>query len=152
MSSRRQQGPSGREKGPFYAHPGPLSLEGRSLSWGLGLWEDQSWDDDRFGRLSGQTVAKTGGVGVSAGTEGGGPIAGLGLFGGCQPGSGHLKAADGVGKGRHLVPNDLAHVLRCYLLCRPFRLPSRENPPCLLIAPTEPGGAVTPPQGRATGA
>lgn len=45
---------------------------------GWGLWEDQSWDDDRVGWILGQPVAKTRGVGVFAGNESRGPITGLG--------------------------------------------------------------------------
>lgn len=48
----------------------PLRDAPYSGSWGL--WEDQSWDHDRVGWLSGQPVVKTGGVEVFARNEGGG--------------------------------------------------------------------------------
>lgn len=57
-------------EGALLSHlPGPWSFKGPSLPWGSGLWEDQSYDEDRVGWSSEQPVAETGGVGCLQGTK-----------------------------------------------------------------------------------
>ena len=49
--------------------PGPWCFKRPSLSWGSGLWEDESYDEERVGWPSGQPVTETGGMGCLQGTK-----------------------------------------------------------------------------------